>query len=105
MGKMTYEELEKDYLEYKQKAENLLEDSEKFKALFDRNLHCVYVHDFEGNFIDANEASLKLLGYKRTEIPSINFSSLIGDEQLPVALEALKEIKKMAFKKNFLNIN
>ena len=98
---MTYKELEKDCLEYKQKAENLLEDSEKFKALFNRNLHCVYVHDFEGNFIDANEASLKLLGYKRTEIPSINFTSLIGAEQLPKALKALEEIKRNGFQKEF----
>ena len=101
MRNLTYQELEKEYLEFKQKAENLLEDSEKFQALFDRNLHCVYVHDFEGNFIDANEASLQLLGYPRKEIPSINFPSLIGDDQLPKALKALEEIKRNGFQKSF----
>jgi two-component system cell cycle sensor histidine kinase/response regulator CckA len=75
---------------------------EKLKALFDRNLHCIYVHDFEGNFLDANDASLKLLGYKREDIPSINFATLIGDDQLPKALEALEEIRQNGLLKNFI---
>ena len=72
----------------------LKEWKERYKALFDRSLFCVFVHDFEGNFIDANRAALNLLGYKRKEIPSLSLSSLIDDEQLPLALKTMTEIRE-----------
>lgn len=33
---------------------------EKYKSIFERKLHCIYAHDFEGNFLEANDAALKL---------------------------------------------
>jgi len=94
--------LEKEIVELKRKIEELRKDQEKYKAIFDRNLHCVFVHDFEGNFLDANEASLNLLGYTRDEIPSINFATLIDEKQMTKALATLEEIKQYGFVKNFL---
>jgi len=70
---------------------------ERYKALFDRSLFCVFVHDFEGNFVDANKAALKLLGYKRKEIPSLNLSSFLDKEQLKLALKTMTEIQKSGF--------
>ncbi|MGD9304295.1 MAG: PAS domain S-box protein [Desulfobacterales bacterium] len=96
------ERLEKEYNELKRKIEELRKDQEKYKALFNRNLHCIFVHDFEGNFLDANEASLNLLGYTRDEIPYINFATLIDEDQMPKALAAIEEIKRYGFVKNFL---
>jgi len=96
------ERLEKESVELKRKIEELRKDQEKYKAIFDRNLHCVFVHDFEGNFLEANEASLNLLGYTRDEISSINFATLIDEDQMPKALAAIEEIKKYGFVKNFL---
>lgn len=72
----------------------LSENQENYNALYNRNLHCIFIHDFEGNFLDANEASLNLLGYKREEILSINFSTLIDDDQLPQAIDAIAELQK-----------
>ena len=107
--KPAYAELEKKVKVLKQEykkvihaTESLRDASDKFKSLFDRNLHCIYVHDLEGNFLDANNASLSLLGYKREEIPSINFGTLIGEDQLPKAMKALEEIKQNGFLKNFV---
>ncbi len=107
--KPTYAELEKkfkaleqEYNDYIRATESVRDSREKFKALFDRNLHCIYVHDFEGNFLDANVASLNLLGYKREDIPSINFATLIGEDQLPKTLDAFEEIKQNGFLKNFI---
>ena len=81
--KPTYAELEKkfkaleqEYNDYIRTTEFLRESHEKFKALFDRNIHCIYAHDFEGNFIDANAASLNSLGYEREDIPSIKKETL-----------------------------
>lgn len=82
--------------------DELRKDQEKYKALFNRNLHCIFVHDFEGKFLDANEASLNLLGYRREEISSINFATLIDEVQIPKALAAIEEIKRYGILKNFL---
>ena len=108
MKKPTYDELEQKLFElekenkaYKQQNKKWHEANEKFKALFDRNIHCMFVHDFEGNFLDANEASLNLLGYSREEISSLNFASLIDQNQMPKALSAIEEILQNGFVKNF----
>jgi two-component system cell cycle sensor histidine kinase/response regulator CckA len=85
-------ELEKSENQRKQLEEALKDSEAQYKALFDRTLYCVYIHDFEGRFMDANEAALNLLGYTREEIPSLNFSSLIGEDQLPKAFKDVEEI-------------
>jgi PAS domain S-box-containing protein len=68
------------------------ESEERFRSLFDRSLECIYSYDLEGNFLDANQSTLDLLGYDREDIPSMNFASLLPPEQLPQALQQLEEI-------------
>jgi PAS domain S-box-containing protein len=72
--------------------EALREVKERYSALFDRSLVCIYLHDFEGNFLDANQACLELVGYSREEMGSLAFSSLLSGDQLPVAMATLEEI-------------
>jgi len=89
-------------IEERQRAENALRDSEeRYKALFERSLDCVYIHDFSGQFIDANPSALNLLGYKLEDMPSLNFASLLSEDQLPIALQAVEEIAKNGFQKDF----
>ncbi|MBW2560907.1 MAG: PAS domain S-box protein, partial [Deltaproteobacteria bacterium] len=71
----------------------------RFRSLFDRSLECIYSHDFEGNFLDVNQAALDLPGYDREDIPSMNFSSLLPQEQFPQALQQLEEIVGGGFQK------
>jgi PAS domain S-box-containing protein/putative nucleotidyltransferase with HDIG domain len=68
---------------------------EKYRSLFDRSFDYVYIHDFSGNFIDANDAALHLLGYSRDEISSLNFSSLLCKDQLAKAFGAIERIIKV----------
>ena len=78
---------------YRHKIGNLLKESEeRYKALYDRSLSYIYLHDFNGQFLDANKAALKALGYKREDIPSLNFASLLSEEQFRLALKSLEEI-------------
>ena len=67
---------------------------ERYKALFDRTLYCVFVHDLEGRFLDANACALELLGYTKDDIPSLSISSLLNEDQLHKALQAMEETKQ-----------
>ena len=74
------------------------EYEERYGALFD-SLDCVYLHDFEGRFLDANPAALKLLGYERGEILSLSFPSLLDDDQLALAQGVVAELKETGAQK------
>ncbi len=84
-----------EMLARRRSAEEALRDSdERYRTLFDHSLDAVYVHDFEGRFIDANDTALDLLGYDREEISNLSFTDLIDDSQFPAALAAIDEIKR-----------
>ena len=77
----------------RQQAEGKLSDAEeRYRALFERSLDCVFLADFEGNFLDANRAALDLLGYRREEVPKISFRTLLDPADLSRALAALQEV-------------
>ena len=84
----------KDITAYKN-IQNELKDVEgRYRALFDRSLFFVYVHDFDGNYIDANKATLDTLGYTLKELTQRNFTSLITEDQYPLAVKVRDEILK-----------
>ena len=70
------------------------ENEERYRALFNSSFELIYLHDLKGNFIDANPTALKLLGYNKEELGSLNFSSLLDGGQIWKAMKALNEIKK-----------
>ncbi|MBN1799403.1 MAG: PAS domain S-box protein [Spirochaetales bacterium] len=81
-----------DVTERVQAQEELKSSKERYTALFDRQLDPVFIHDFQGNFIDANSAALELLGYTEEDIPSINFKTIISDDQLSHVMQEIAEI-------------
>ncbi|MGD0819437.1 MAG: PAS domain S-box protein [Desulfomonilia bacterium] len=84
----------KDITAYKN-IQNELKDVEgRYRALFDRSLFFVYVHDFDGNYLDANKATLDTLGYTLQELTQCNFMSLITEDQYPLAAKIRDEILK-----------
>ena len=44
-------------------AQTLRDSEQRYRALFDHSLDAVYIHDLKGNFIDANDVALRMLGY------------------------------------------
>ena len=75
---------------YSGKLKDILKD--QYKVLFEKSIDAIYLHDLMGNFIDPNPAALDLLGYSKEEVPSINISSLLSEDQSKVAFERLEEI-------------
>ena len=73
---------------------NREEIREKYKDLFEYSLDLIYVNDLRGNFLDANDIALEILGYKRDEIPDISFIDLLDEANLMKALKVTNEIKK-----------
>lgn len=67
---------------------------QQYRSLFDSNLFCVFLLDFEGNILDANNAALNLLGYTRADIPLHTIASLVGEDQMPLAHRTIEEIKQ-----------
>ena len=78
----------------KQTLESLLTIKEKYKALFDRTFFCIYLIDFDGNILDANDAVLNLLGYTREEMPHYNIASLVAEQQVPLAFQIIDKIRQ-----------
>ena len=93
MGKNVFLASLRDITERLKNEAARIETEKRYRALFDRSLDCVYIHDLKGNFIDANDATLRLLGYDQKDISSLNLISLLTEDQVPQALDTLKEIK------------
>ena len=54
----------------------------------------VYIHDFAGNIIDANQVALDTMGYTRDELPTLNFELFLSAEQMPRAMDIVERIRK-----------
>jgi PAS domain S-box-containing protein len=93
-------ELKQSEAKYYQMEKTLRETQSRYNALFDSTFSCVYVHDLEGKFLDANKTALKLLGYTKKEIPSLDISSLLDRDQLVNAFKTIEEIKQAGSLKN-----
>lgn len=76
-GKIThYQGVILDITMRKHAEEALLESEEKYSSLFQRSIDGIFIHDMDGNIIDANQRVLELFGYTESELASIKVPSL-----------------------------
>ena len=68
----------------------------KFRRLFDSNLIGVFVSDFAGTFLDANDTFLDLLGYTREEVlaGTMQHNALTPSEFHYLSQEAVKALQE-----------
>lgn len=77
----------------------LRESEERYRALFDRSLDSIFILDFKGRFIDANDAALKLFGLVGENIHNVLFASLLFEDQLSLATKTMREIQESGIQK------
>ena len=82
----------RDITEHKKAQMALRRSDERYKSLFDHSVDGVFIHDFEGRFMDLNQSALDKLGYDRDEMMSLTFASLIDEEQIEKAARIMDEI-------------
>ena len=77
-----------------------LKESEEYsQSIFELSHDIMYIHDFEGRLIDANNFALNLFGYTREEVTTLDLSSIICPEHLPLALEMITELQETGIQK------
>lgn len=80
------------------RAENAMRDAQdKYNTLFYRSLEPVFINDVQGNFLDANDAALDLLGYTREELPSVNFATIMSETDVNKAFIVVQEVLERGF--------
>ena len=75
-------------------AQQALENSEKkYHELFDAAGDGILITDKEGQYIDVNKKALKMLGYTRKELLSLNMKDLVPKEELKKQAAMRKEMQ------------
>jgi len=100
--KPTYEDLAQENLRLKQTVGEFQADRKKYRAIYDHRFNCIYIHDLDGKFLDANDAALNLLGYERKEIARLDFASIIAEDHLPKAVAFLAEIRQNSYEQRVI---
>ncbi|MFX0041788.1 MAG: PAS domain S-box protein [Candidatus Hodarchaeota archaeon] len=94
--KKKEEERFKEELENKVqlRTKELRESEEKYSNLFHHSIDAIFLHDLEGNIIDANQRVLEQFGYTRSEILKLKIPELHPIEELELSEKAFEEISK-----------
>jgi len=95
--KMGIQATSRDITERKTIEKDLNESNERYKSIFERSRDWVYIHDFKGNFLDANQASLDGLGYTKEDIKKTNFTTILPKSELLRALKDTIFLKKRGY--------
>lgn len=73
--------------------ENLKKSEERYRNLFERASDSIIIHDFDGNIIEANQATIEYSGFSSEEIRRMNIGNLLFKEDMdwqPIPFERLK---------------
>jgi len=81
-----------DFTERKNMENRLKESEDKFNSLFNNSLDCVYLHDFQGNILEANTSAQQLLGYSSEDIIKVSFNDFMEESELTKAFTLIGEI-------------
>ena len=79
------------------RTKELEESQEKYRNLFQHSNDGIFLHDLNGNIIEANQKVMEYFGYTKEEILSLNISQLHPTSELVESKKAFEEITKKGF--------
>lgn len=83
---------------YKHKIEQKLRISkQKYRSLFEESNDPIFIHDLDGNIINANSKACELLKYEREQLLQMNTIDLFFDKILETENSYLERINKNGF--------
>ena len=91
-GSMLILEMGIDVTERKLAEDALRESESKYKALYEFSADGIFLTDYNGTIVDANEAALKMYGYSSEEIRGTRVVDLVHPEDLKAIPFKLQEI-------------
>ena len=89
----------RDITQRKRTEEALRESEEKYRTLIDSALDSIFLHDLDGNILEANMAAAKRLGYTKEELLNMRIQDIIPEDRRRKYPEVVKELleKKSIF--------
>jgi len=78
-GERRHLALIEDVTGRKQAEAAMIKSEAKFRSLFEQSMDAIYIGTPEGKVTDVNPAWLKLFGYTREDLPTLNASTLYAD--------------------------
>ena len=91
-GKKFFHIITRDITEHKKAEERLMESEEKYREIINAMNDTVWVIDFDGTFIDANDTAVAVLGYSREEVLSMgvkDIDSNLDPKQIKVLVKTM----------------
>ncbi len=82
-----------DITERKIAEQKLRESEERLKILYKYAPDAYYLNDMNGNFVDGNDAAERLIGYKKEQLIGKNFSRILPENQISLAVDLLSNNK------------
>jgi diguanylate cyclase (GGDEF)-like protein/PAS domain S-box-containing protein len=92
--------LEKEIEECRQTIQSLKIIKERYDALFNQSIDCIFVVDLEGRFLDGNPKALGLLGFSREEALSSKITDFLSEDQFLQFFTLIEDIIKSGVQKN-----
>lgn len=83
-----------DITERKKAEELLIEAEKKFRTLFDSANDAIFIHDFNGNFLEMNETASQRLGYSKEELRHMRVNDIEPSEYHNYILKRIKKISE-----------
>ena len=77
----------------REELRRLKETEDKYRGVFENSNDAIFIHDFDGRIIDANERMLALFGYGRDEVVSARMADFVVPEDHQKYQTALQKLK------------
>jgi len=90
----------RDVTEQKRAHEALLESEKKYREMINAMNDTVWVVDFDGKFVDVNDAAVKVSGYSRDELLSMGLTDIdnaLTPEQIKGLIKGMKTDETQVF--------